>query len=244
MGSSRFPGKVLREICGFPMVGWVARRSGQAALVDQVVVATTSSAQDNPVEEFCHQAGIACFRGNEFDVLDRYYQAALDQRADIVVRLTADCPLIDPWLIDAAVEALVSEGLDFSANRLPPPYRRTYPIGLDVEAVTFRALEMAWRNAKELYEREHVMPYLYNPDNGFKFRVLEAGRDLGHYRWTVDTPEDYQFITKVMERMECREDISWLDIVHLLESEPGLMEINAGIRHKTMCDVDERAEPD
>ena len=241
MGSSRLPGKVLRDLCGYPMVGWVARRSGRAALVDQVVVATTRSAQDDPVAVFCHQAGIACFRGDEFDVLDRYYQAALDQQADIVVRLTADCPLNDPQLIDATVETLVREKLDFTANRLPPPYQRTYPIGLDVEAATFRALEMAWNDARERFEREHVMPYLYNPDHGFNIRVLHADRDLGHYRWTVDTPEDYLFITTVMKRMGCREDFSWLDVVNLLEKEPELMEINAGVRHKTMSDVDDRA---
>jgi len=242
MGSSRFPGKVLQQLCGYPMVGWVARRAKRAALIDQVVVATTTNSMDDAVAEFCQMAGITCFRGDEFDVLDRYYHAAIEQRADIVVRLTADCPLIDPQLIDEAIKTLIQNELDFTANRLPPPYKRTYPIGLDVEVASFRALEQAWWKAEKQYEREHVMPYLYDPENHFRLQVLEAASDLSQYRWTVDMPEDFQFIQAVIGYMDCREDFSWLDVVDILEKHPELLAINAGVRHKLVSDVDQRAE--
>ncbi len=242
MGSSRFPGKILKEICGHPMLWWVVRRAQRSTRIDQVVVATTISPLDDAVAQFCRSADILFFRGDEFDVLDRYYQAAKENRADIVVRLTADCPLMEPHLIDEAVQTLIISELDFAANRLPPPHKRTYPIGLDVEVATFQALELAWQNAEKLYEREHVMPYLYDPGNRFKFIVLNAERDLSHYRWTVDTEQDFQFIQAVMEYLDCRDDFTWQDIIAILQKHPELLTINASVHHKSLRDVDQRAD--
>jgi spore coat polysaccharide biosynthesis protein SpsF len=241
MGSSRLPGKVLKDICGKPMLGWVTVRAGQAQKVDELQVATTINAEDDPIEEFCSSIGIDCYRGSEFDVLDRYYQAACRAKADVVVRLTADCPLIDPSLIDQTIQALLHEKADFAANRLPPPYHRTYPIGLDVEAATLKALETAWKYAAEGYEREHVMPYLYDPAHGMKFVVIDHEEDLGALRWTVDTPEDLEFVRQVARKFECHDDFSWLNVLKLVKDHPEIAKINVDISHKTMKDVDTRA---
>lgn len=242
MGSSRLPGKVLKEICGRPMLDWVVTRASRARLLDKTLVATTVSAADNPLAELCEERGVDCFRGSEFDVLDRYYQAARAAKADIVVRLTADCPLIDAGLIDAVIQALINQEADFAANRLPPPHHRTYPIGLDVEAARFSALELAWRRADQPYEREHVMPFLYDPAHGFKVVVMDHEADRGACRWTVDTAEDLRFVRRVVEHFGCRDDFSWLDVLELIGNAPEIASINAGVEHKALKDVDDRAQ--
>ncbi|MCJ7518123.1 MAG: glycosyltransferase family protein [Anaerolineaceae bacterium] len=241
MGSSRLPGKVLKEICDRSMLGWVTRRAAQSQRATRIVVATTVNSGDDPIEEFCKKSGFACFRGNEFDVLDRYYQAAKAYDAGIVVRLTADCPLIDPALVDETIEQLIAVGADFAANRLPPPYKRTYPIGLDVEVATFAALETAWKQAEKPFEREHVMPFLYDPQNHFKTIVLDAEDNYGSLRWTVDTADDLEFIRQVTAALNCRMDFSWRDVIKVLDEHPELEAINAGIEHKSYNDVDHRA---
>ena len=241
MGSSRLPGKVLKNICGRPMLGWVVERAAQSRLISKVVVATTINSGDDPIEEFCDKSGFTCFRGSEFDVLDRYYQSAKTHKAEIVVRLTADCPLIDPALMDETIRKLLTTGADFTANRLPPPYQRTYPIGLDTEVVTFKALETAWKLAKKPFEREHVMPFLYDPQNNFKIEVLDAEKNFGSKRWTVDTTDDLDFIQQVTKRLGCRMDFSWREVLKMIDEHPELAEINASIAHKSYTDVDQRA---
>ena len=241
MGSSRLPGKVLKDICGKPMLGWVVERVKQCGNVGQVLVATTVDPGDDPIVEFCQAQAIDCFRGNIFDVLDRYYQAALHYRADVVVRVTADCPLIDPQVVDRTIEELQARKLDFCANRLPPPYKRTYPIGLDVEVATMPALTEAWENAIEPHEREHVMPYLYAGARKFKTGVIDAEADHGSQRWTVDTPEDLDFVRKIAELLNCRMDFNWHDVLALVQAHPELAQINAGVQHKFMKEIDGRA---
>ncbi|MGB9521614.1 MAG: cytidylyltransferase domain-containing protein, partial [Anaerolineales bacterium] len=167
MSSSRLPGKVLLDIGGKPMLARVIDRSRRAKWVDEVIVATTTEEEDTPIAVFCQQYDVPYYRGSQFDVLDRYYQTAKQFHADVIVRITADCPLIDPQLMDEVIEDLffwkrdqskpLSQGekvlenpfWDFAANRLPPPWKRTYPIGLDTEVVTFAALERAWREAQQ-----------------------------------------------------------------------------------------------
>ncbi len=264
MGSSRLPGKVLKDIAGQPMLARVYARTSHSATVDQTLVATTLETADDPIAEYCDFSGIPFNRGSQFDVLDRYYQAALQAKADVVVRITADCPVIDPTLIDDVVNILTGkEGkeepgseFDFAANRLPPPWHRTYPIGLDVEACTFRALKEAWSKGKAPQHREHVMPYLYEgvelasvsrkletglSPRGYKIALLYHSTDFGEYRWTVDTAEDLEFMRQVYSRFNGRDDFSWKDILDLVHNEPRLMEINAGVKHKTFEDVDHRA---
>ena len=242
MGSSRLPGKVLKQICGRPMLGWVAERASRSKMITKIVVATTTDLGDDPVEDFCKSSSITCFRGSEFDVLDRYYQAAKANHAEFIVRLTADCPLIDAPLIDATIEKLLETEADFAANRLPPPHLRTYPIGLDTEVATFKSLETAWKLAEKPFEREHVMPFLYDPQNNFKIVVLDADKNYGNQRWTVDTPEDLDFIQQVTEKLGCRMDFGWEDVLKILNDNPELSKINANIAHKSLNDVDHRAK--
>jgi spore coat polysaccharide biosynthesis protein SpsF len=261
MGSSRLPGKVMKDLAGQPMLARVYTRTSRSARVDQTLVATTIETADNPIAEYCDFSGIPFYRGSEFDVLDRYYKAALQAKADIVVRITADCPVIDPTLIDDVVNILIGtgerdSGFDFAANRLPPPRHRTYPIGLDVEACTFRVLKEAWREGQEPQHREHAMPYFYEgvefadvsrtletgvSQRGYKVALLNHTTDFGDYRWTVDTPEDLEFMRQIYSRFNGRDDFSWKDVLDLVHNEPGLMEINAGVRHKTLKDIDHRA---
>jgi spore coat polysaccharide biosynthesis protein SpsF len=273
MASSRLPGKVLLDIAGMPMLARVQARTSRSTTVDDVVVATTTDPSDDAVAAYCDAQGIAHTRGDQFDVLDRYYQAARQFSAGIVVRITADCPAIDAELIDEAVATLIGESrdsvsgaggaqvsptsaYDFVANRLPPPFHRTFPIGLDVEVCTFAALERAWREGQEPQHREHVMPYLYEgvqlspisprlsvgvSQRGFQIGLRNHAPDFGKYRWTVDTPADLDFIGEIYARFNGRDDFSWKDVLELVRLEPELMKINAGVQHKTLRDVDERA---
>ena len=245
MASSRLPGKILLDIAGKPMLMHVVERARRAKTVDQVVVATTTQPEDNAVEAYCQQAGIAISRGSLHDVLDRFYQAALVFQADTVVRLTADCPLLDPQVLDHTVEEFFRTGVDFCCNRLPPPLKRTYPIGLDVEVSSFHALERAWKEAIKPYEREHVMPYLYDPPGRFKVLRVDYEKDYSEMRWTVDTPEDLDLLRQIFVRMSAtgNPDFTWLDVLALFEREPELALINAQVKHRTYLDVDERQKP-
>jgi len=263
MGSSRLPGKVMLDISGKPMLQWVIDRTRRATQVHEVVVATSDNPADDPIAEFCEKQRVPCSRGSTFDVLDRYYNAARSQLAEVVVRITADCPLIDPVLIDRTLDAFFGRFLkqdkligtrpanlpvptrrfpfDFVANRLPPPFGRTYPIGLDVEVCTFSGLEMIWDAAIEPYEREHVMPYFYEEPGRFGVLLVNHTEDLGTLRWTVDTPEDLEFVRQVVARFDGRDDFTWLEVLDLVHREPQLSAINVAVQHKTMTDTDVRA---
>lgn len=258
MSSSRLPGKILADIAGQPMLQRVFLRTSRAASVNEAVFATTTDPSDDPVAEYCEFSGISFTRGSLYDVLDRYYQTAKQAKADVVVRITADCPLIDPALIDDVVRTVISESstVDFAANRLPAPWKRTYPIGLDTEVCTFEVLERAWKEAREPQHREHVMPYFYEGVNlitehrtlqtgtsprGFNVALLHHTTDFGDYRWTVDTPEDLEFIRQVYTRFDGRDDFTWEEVLDLVHSDPRLMQINAGVKHKTLKEIDERA---
>jgi len=256
MTSSRLPGKILADIAGQPMLQRVFTRTSRSATVTETLFATTTDSTDNPVAEYCEFTGIPYTRGSLFDVLDRYYQAAKLMKADVVVRVTADCPVIDPTLIDDVVNTLIDGEYDFVCNRLPPPWHRTYPIGLDTEACTFSALEEAWKVAKEPQHREHAMPYFYEgveltrqsrtletgiSPRGFKVTLLHHTTDFGDYRWTLDTPEDLEFMRQVYSRFDGRDDFSWKEVLDLVHDDPKLMEINAGVQHKTLKDIDKRA---
>ena len=278
MSSTRLPGKILADIVGQPMLGRVFARTSRARTLDDVIFATTTDASDDPVADYCEFSGLPFTRGSLYDVLDRYYQTASQAKADVVVRITADCPVIDPGLIDDAVNAIWGRfagipdpldtlnrpllpdelifAADFVCNRLPPPWHRTYPIGLDVEVCTFAALKEAWHTAKEPQHREHAMPYFYEgvelttvnrrlqmgiSPRGFKIALLQHTTDFGDYRWTVDTPQDLEFMREVYKRFDGRDDFTWQEVLDLVHEEPQLMEINSGVKHKTLKDVDKRA---
>lgn len=241
MGSNRLPGKVLADIGGKPMLARVVLRARRASLLDQVVVATTTDPGDDPVENYCLSVGFSCFRGHPYDVLDRYYQAAKLYQADLVVRITADCPLIDPDEIDRTLRAFFAHDVDFAANRLPPPWKRTTPIGMDTEVVRFEALTRAWREADAKYAREHVMPYLYEQEGRFKTLLVQHDSDLGHLRLTVDTAQDLTLIREIYAAFGDRDDFTLPDILRLLDEKPQLLAINAGVAHKDYKEVDESA---
>ena len=263
MSSSRLPGKILLDLAGKPMIRHVIERCQQARSLDSVIVATTTDPSDEAVAAFAASMNIPHTRGSLHDVLDRYYQAAKTQRADVIVRITADCPLIDPAVIDETVKLVTHHSsliADFACNRLPPPFTRTFPIGLDVEVCTFAALERAWRESTETFHREHVMPFLYegvtlspaklitnhcslsvgiSPRN-FRIAQLHHQPDYGALRWTVDTPEDLTFMREIFARLGNKTDFTWYDVLEIVQKEQELSQINAAVRHKTMTDVDER----
>jgi spore coat polysaccharide biosynthesis protein SpsF len=240
MSSTRLPGKVLKTAGGRTMLERMLERVKRAQTVDQVVVATTTDPSDDAIVRASRKYGAQVFRGSLPDVLDRYYQAAKQYQADIVVRLTGDCPLIDPDLIDEVVNALIDKQVDFACNRLPPPFSRTYPIGLDVEACTFAALENAWRNADQKHEREHVLPFLYAEPGRFKVFQLNHAEDLGHLRWTLDTPEDLQLLRRIYRNFKGRNDFSWLDVLALWRAKPEIFAINAQVKHKSYLESEAR----
>jgi glutamate-1-semialdehyde-2,1-aminomutase len=224
MGSSRLPGKVLADIEGRPMLWRVAGRAGRARLVDEVVVATSDTPADDPVADFCRREGFACFRGSEGDVLDRFYRAAEAFGADVVVRLTADCPLIDPEVIDKVVGVYEAGGYDYVANTL----RSTYPDGLDVEVFSFEALARAWREAALETQREHVTPYIRASGN---FRVggvkNEADLSRRRHRWTVDGPADLRFVREIYGRLGGDGNFLMEDVLRLLAEHPELRQDGA-----------------
>jgi spore coat polysaccharide biosynthesis protein SpsF len=240
MTSSRLPGKVMREIAGYPMIYHVIHRVGLSTLIDEVVVATTTNTQDDEIAQFCQENNISCFRGHPYDVLDRFYQTALAYQADIIVRITADCPIMDSALIDELVTNFLGSEVDFAANRLPPPWKRSYPIGLDIEIVSFQNLEKAWEEATSTFEREHVMPYFYDEPCRFKILVKHHDPDYGARRLTVDTPQDLEFVREIYEHFSPQINFSWLEVMELLNNQPELEEINATVQAKKVDEVDER----
>ena len=240
MTSSRLPGKVLKEIAGYPMIHHVIQRVGLSKMIDEVVVATTTDMQDEEIAEYCRVNKVSCFRGHPYDVLDRFFQTAVNHQADIIVRITADCPLMDPALIDELVNDYLVSGVDFAANRLPPPWKRSYPIGLDIEIVSFEKLERAWKEATSTFEREHVMPYFYDEPGRSKILVKHHDPDYGARRLTVDTPQDLEFVRKIFEHFSPQINFSWLEVMELLNNKPDLEKINATIQAKKVDDVDKR----
>ena len=207
------------------MLWHVTNRAHQANLLDDVVVATSASASDDSVSAVCDQEGIPCFRGSENDVLDRYYQAARWIGADTIVRITADCPLIDPVVLDEVVNTYLDSRCDYASNTV----ERTYPDGLDTEAFSFETLEKAWLEARLMSEREHVTPYIWRNEELFKLRQVTQETDLSDLRWTVDELEDLEFVRKVYEHLYQPDQVfSTENVLKLLEKHPELLEINRG----------------
>lgn len=226
MGSTRLPGKVSRPILGKPMLARQIERVKQARLIDKIVVATTTKSDDDIIFSIAHDAGVGCFRGSENDVLGRYYQAAKKARADIVIRITGDCPLSDPKVIDETIGYFLKNIKDIDYTSKPI----NYPEGLDMEIFQFNVLERAWKEAIKPSEREHVTPYIYNHPEIFRIRTWQNGvENLSAMHWSVDTSEDFLFITKIFEKLYPQNPFfSKDDVVGLLQKEPKLLFINDG----------------
>lgn len=223
MTSTRLPGKVLMDLNGVPMLRQVIARVDAAGTIDQIVVATTVNATDDAVAEYCEANGIHFFRGSESDVLDRYYQAARHFGADIVVRLTADCPLLDPLVIDRVVRAFLSGEYDYVSNTIDV----SYPDGLDTEVFSFPALERAWREAKLTSEREHVTSYIWKHPGLFRLSNVKHEKDFSKLRWTVDEPQDLEFVRMIYQHFSSGQAFGMEQIISLLQDHPELHEINA-----------------
>jgi spore coat polysaccharide biosynthesis protein SpsF len=229
-GSTRLPGKVLMDLEGETVLARVVQRVRRARLIDDVLIATTNEPADDAIVDECQRCSVAVFRGDEDDVLDRYYRAAQSCAAGIVVRITSDCPLIDPEITDKTVAAFLDARPDYASNALI----RTYPRGLDTEVMTVAALERAWRSATEAYQRAHVTPYIYQNPDAFKILPVTGDADYSGHRWTLDTPEDLAFIRAIYARVEDQSNFGWRDVLRILDREPELAEMNRMVLQKSL----------
>jgi glutamate-1-semialdehyde-2,1-aminomutase len=226
MGSTRLPGKVLADIAGKPILEHIVARLRRSRLINDVLIATSSTPADDCIADAAAERHFKVFRGHECDVLDRYYQAAKSAAADIVVRITGDCPLIDPEVVDRVIATFLSGECDYASNTIVC----SYPDGLDAEVFSFAALELAWRDGRRAADREHVTPYIRTSR---LFRLLnvqsEWGTSTRNMRWTVDEPRDLEFIRTIYARFGAREFFGWREVLALIDAEPTLANLNAGV---------------
>lgn len=223
--SRRLPGKVLKPILGKPMLAHQIERVKRARSIERLVLATSANDDDDAVADLGKTSGVDVYRGSLDDVLDRFYRAAEPFAPSHVVRLTGDCPLADPELIDRIVAFAVEGGHDYASNTIPP----TYPDGLDVEIASFEALGTAWREATSASDREHVMPFLHRQPGRFALGSFTGSEDLSQLRWTVDEPADFEFVRGIYEALyPAKPDFGTEDVLAYLRDTPSLAEINAG----------------
>lgn len=224
MSSTRLPGKVLMPLAGKPVLEHVVSRVALCQTIQKIVVATSVDPSDDVIEQWCREHGVMCHRGSLHDVLDRYYQAAIAAKADAIVRITADCPAIDPTIVDEVVFGFVSGGYEFYG------LSGEFPDGLDCTVFAFSAIEKAWKDATLPSEREHVGPYIEKHPELFKSGALKKFTGLAHHRWTLDEPRDHEFLEAVFSRLY-HPDRPFLanDILALLDAEPQLAAINGSI---------------
>ncbi len=224
VSSSRLPGKVLATIAGRPMLLHQIDRVSRARGLDELVVATSDGPEDDAIAALCHANGIHCARGSLDDVLDRFVTAARPFSPERVVRLTGDCPLADPAVIDTVIDFAIEGDFDYATNAIEP----TFPDGLDVEVAKMGALEMAWREAALRSEREHVTPFLHKQPQKFRVGHFRSEPDLSAMRWTVDEPADLEFVRAVYDRLwPADPEFGMQDVLDLLQREPQLAQINA-----------------
>ncbi|MBA3957014.1 MAG: glycosyltransferase family protein [Parachlamydiaceae bacterium] len=231
MGSTRLPGKVMMPVLGKPLLEFLTERLARSSEANSYRILTTTESIDDPIADFCHSNHIPCFRGPNEDVLSRYYQAAQLYPADAFVRITADCPLIDPALIDQVISTFRKEHhlYDYMSNSLV----RTFPRGMDVEIFTSEALTKAFQNAPSASEREHVTLYMYQNPQKFRCKNIPSPTNLQQYRLTVDTPEDYTLIKLILEDLYPRcPQFTLSDIITLLKSHSDWLLINAHVQQK------------
>lgn len=232
MTSTRLPGKILKEVLGKPLLEYQIERLRRVKLADELVIATTTNETDQPIIDLCHRLGIAYYRGAEDDVLSRYYEAAQKFGAEVVVRVTSDCPLIDPAVIDKVIKFLLNYRgqYDYVSNIL----ERTYPRGMDTEVFFIKALETAYYSAANPADREHVTLYIYSHAQEFRIANVPYIRNEQRYRWTVDTPEDFQLVRLMIESLYSQNQAFTLeDCLQLMQEQPGLHKVNKHIEQKT-----------
>ncbi len=232
MSSTRLPGKVMKPLLGQPMLARQIERVRRARLLEGLVIATSTDPRDDVVAQLSASLELPCYRGSLPDVLDRYRGAAEWARAEVVVRLTGDCPLADPEVIDSAVQMYLDGPYDYVSNTV----RRTYPHGLDVEVFGAAALAAAAREAHLPSDREHVTRFFYTHPRRFRSGMLLHGVDLSHLRWTVDEPEDFVFVEQIYRELYPRNPaFTTADVLRLLEQRPELLRINARHIHRSVA---------
>lgn len=223
MSSTRLPGKVLKPILGKPMLVHQIDRIKRSTLIDEIIVATSDHSSDDEIESLCKSLEIKCIRGSLHDVLARYYQASLAYPSEHIVRVTGDCPIIDPDIIDKVIALHTSSNADYTSNCTHP----TFPDGLDTEVFTFSALEAAYLNASSSEEREHVTPYLYAEKSKNTCKELCHSSNLSHLRWTVDQPEDFILIELIYNALyPDNPNFTFTEVLALIEEKPELTQIN------------------
>ena len=221
MDSTRFPNKVMKKINGVPMIGLLLNRLSMVSYLDQIMLATPSSPNSLPLDNYVTKLGYEVFKGSEDDVLDRYYQAAKQKEPDAIIRITGDCPLIDPELVSDIINCFIEQDVDYLSNTLVP----TYPDGLDTEIFTFKSLEKAAKLAKKPSEREHVTPFIY--ESGlFKTENYNCDEDHSNKRWTVDEAVDFEVISSIYDYFSPNIEFNWQDVLSLQEKKPELFKIN------------------
>lgn len=231
MTSTRLPGKVLKKILNKTLLEYELERISRSKHINKIVVATTTNETDDPIVALCNQLSFSCYRGSEEDVLSRYYEAAKEYNADVVVRLTSDCPLIDPLIIDHVIESYLEypTKYDYVSNTM----QRSYPRGMDTEVFSFQVLSEASREATEYFHKEHVTPFIWGNAERFKLREVLYSNDHSHHRWTVDTPEDFELIKLIIENLYPQNLRFRLeDILCLISDNPEWSLINAHIEQK------------
>jgi len=235
MTSTRLPGKVLKIVLGKPLLAYQIERLRRAKKADEIIVAATRNVPDDPIIKLCESLSIKYYRGSEDDVLSRYYEAAKLFGADVVVRVTADCPLIDPKVVDQVITYYLDNKnkYDYVSNC----FERSYPRGMDVEAFSLKVLGIANNNAKNVNEREHVTPYIYMNPGKFNLANIKYKMDASAYRWTVDTQEDYELIKIILETLyPTNSGFSLEDILQLMTAHPEYQKINEHINQKKLTD--------
>ncbi|RZM83060.1 cytidylyltransferase domain-containing protein [Leptolyngbya iicbica] len=231
MTSTRLPGKVLLPVLGKPLLEYQIERLQRVTLADKVIIATTVNPTDQPIVDLCDRLGVAVYRGDEADVLSRYYEAARTYGADVIVRVTSDCPLIDPQIIDTVIQHYFDQqpAADYAANTL----RRSLPRGMDTEVFSMSALTAAHQEATAQPDREHVTPFIHQQPERFAMTTVSYDDDQSQHRWTVDTPEDFALIQKILVALypHCPK-FTLADCLNLLEQNPEWRLINAHVEQK------------
>ncbi|MBZ0104044.1 MAG: glycosyltransferase family protein [Sulfuricella denitrificans] len=233
MTSTRLPGKILKPVLGKPLLEYQLERIRRSELANDIVIATTTNKTDQPIVDWCNRCGVTCFRGPEHDVLARYHGAAALCHADTVVRVTSDCPLIDPAVIDKVIDYYLTHTAecDYASNCL----ERTYPRGMDVEVFSRRALDEAHSEARDALEREHVTPFIYGHPERYRLANITYPENQGHHRWTVDTQEDFELVGKILSSLYPDNPLFTLeDALELLRQHPDWASINAHIEQKKL----------
>ena len=221
MGSTRLPGKVLKKLNGISVLEFLCDQLNYSRLLNDKIIATTSNSEDDVIVNFCESKGIKCFRGSVNDVLDRYHKCAKKFSINTIIRITSDCPLMDPQVVDDVIDFYLKNSYDYVNNF----YKRTYPYGNDVEIFSLKVLEKVWEKATKPSEREHVTPYIYNNPDEFSLGWIENKENLSEFHWTVDRKEDLIFVQKIFKKISKR-PILMKDIIDVIKDDPSLLEIN------------------